>query len=66
MEVIRTALEGRVWHGGLTAIDDDGRVFQVDLLGTPIVGRDGRVLGMMAAVTAGRVRDPVCARQPPG
>ncbi|CCJ37511.1 putative PAS/PAC sensor protein [Methanoculleus bourgensis MS2] len=56
-EVVRAALEGEVWHGELTGIRSGGETFRVDLLGTPIIGRDGRVLGMMAAVTAGRVKD---------
>jgi len=56
-EVVRAALEGKVWHGELTGIRSGGETFRADLLGTPIIGRDGRVLGMMAAVTAGRVKD---------
>jgi PAS domain S-box-containing protein len=56
-EVVRAALEGEVWHGELTGIRSGGETFRVDILGTPIIGRDGRVLGMMAAVTAGRVKD---------
>jgi PAS domain S-box-containing protein len=56
-EVVRAALEGKVWHGKLTGIRSGGETFRADLLGTPIIGRDGRVLGMMAAVTAGRVKD---------
>ena len=56
-EVVRAALEGEVWHGKLTGIRSGGETFRADILGTPIIGRDGRVLGMMAAVTAGRVKD---------
>lgn len=56
-EAVRTALAGRIWHGELTGIRSGGETFRADLLGTPIIGRDGRVLGMMAAVTAGRVKD---------
>ena len=55
--VVRMVLDGRIWHGELTGLASDGRTFRADLLGTPIVGRDGRVLGMMAAVTLGRMTD---------
>lgn len=55
-EAVRTALAGRIWHGELTGIRSGGETFRADLLGTPIIGRDGKVLGMMAAVTAGRVK----------
>ncbi len=56
-EIIRIVLGGRAWHGELTAIDADGRAFLVDLLATPIIGKDDVVLGVMAAVTAGRSGD---------
>ena len=49
--VIRTAIDGGSWHGEQTGLRNDGSTFQADLLGTPIVSKDGRVLGMMAAAT---------------
>ncbi len=49
--IIRTVLNGGIWHGELAGLRNGSATFQVDLLGTPIVGNDGRVLGMMAAVT---------------
>jgi PAS domain S-box-containing protein len=49
--VIRTVSDGGSWHGEQTGLRNDGSTFQADLLGTPIVSKDGRVLGMMAAAT---------------
>ncbi|ABN58396.1 MAG: PAS domain S-box protein [Methanoculleus marisnigri] len=51
LDVIRTVIEGRSWHGEQTGIRSDGATFRVDLLGTPIVSHDGRVLGVMMAAT---------------
>lgn len=56
-EVVGTVLEGRIWHGELTGLGSGGKTFRADLLGTPIVAKDGRVLGMMAAVTEGGATD---------
>lgn len=53
-KIIRTVLEGESWHGEETGVRNNGEKFQVDLLGTPIVSENGRVLGMMAAATARR------------
>ncbi len=50
-EIIQTVLNGGIWHGELTGIGNSGEKFRADLLGTPIVGKDGRVLGMMAVAT---------------
>ncbi|MDV2481105.1 PAS domain-containing protein [Methanoculleus sp. Wushi-C6] len=51
-EIIRMVLDGGSWHGERAGIRNGGAKFRVDLLATPIIGEDGRVLGMMAAVTA--------------
>jgi len=53
-EIVRTVLDGGSWHGEETGVRSDGERFRVDLLGTPIVNENGRVLGMMAAATARR------------
>ncbi|WP_292364860.1 MULTISPECIES: PAS domain S-box protein [unclassified Methanoculleus] len=50
--VVGTVLGGGSWHGELAALRNGGEKFRADLLGTPIVAEDGRVIGMMAAVTA--------------
>ncbi len=50
--IVRAVIGGGSWHGEQTGIQSDGATFRADLLGTPIVSHDGRVLGMMAAVTA--------------
>ncbi|MDK2988662.1 MAG: hypothetical protein PWR16_191 [Methanoculleus sp.] len=50
--IVRTVLGGGSWHGELAALRNGGEKFRADLLGTPIVAEDGRVIGMMAAVTA--------------
>jgi PAS domain S-box-containing protein len=50
-EIIRTVLNGGIWHGELTGIGNSGEKFRADLMGTPIMGKDGRVLGMMAVAT---------------
>ena len=50
-EIIQTVLNGGIWHGELTGIGNSGEKFRADLMGTPIVGKDGRVLGMMAVAT---------------
>ncbi|MCM2465074.1 PAS domain S-box protein [Methanoculleus oceani] len=50
--IVRAVIDGGSWHGEQTGIQSDGATFRADLLGTPIVSHDGRVLGMMAAVTA--------------
>ncbi|HOI12560.1 MAG TPA: PAS domain-containing protein [Methanoculleus sp.] len=52
-EIVRMVLGGEHWHGEQTGIRNGGATFRADLLGTPIVTKDGRVIGMMAAVTAG-------------
>ncbi len=52
-EIVRAVLDGGAWHGEQTALRNDGTRFPVDLLGTPIVAEGGRVIGMMAAATAG-------------
>ena len=49
-EIVRMVLDGGHWHGEQAGIQKDGQKFRVDLLGTPIVTEDGRVIGMMAAV----------------
>ena len=49
--IIRTVIEGGNWHGKQTGIRNCGATFRADLLATPIFGSEGRVLGMMAAVT---------------
>jgi PAS domain S-box-containing protein len=54
LKIIQTVLEGESWHGEETGVRNNGEKFQVDLLGTPIVSENGRVLGMMAAATARR------------
>ena len=51
-KIVRTVLEGGSWHGEETGVRNNGERFRVDLLGTPIVNENGRVLGMMAAATA--------------
>ncbi|HOI12561.1 MAG TPA: PAS domain-containing protein [Methanoculleus sp.] len=51
-EIVRMVLGGEHWHGEQTGIRNGGATFRADLLGTPIVTKDGRVLGIMAAVTA--------------
>jgi PAS domain S-box-containing protein len=48
--IVRTVIDGGSWHGEQTGIQSDGAAFRTDLLGTPIVAEDGRVLGMMAAM----------------
>ncbi|MDK2889919.1 MAG: hypothetical protein PWR21_551 [Methanoculleus sp.] len=48
--IVRTVIDGGSWHGEQTGIRNDGEKFRADLLGTPIVSHDGRVLGMMAAM----------------
>jgi len=53
-KIIRTVIEGGSWHGEEIGVRNNGEKFQVDLLGTPIVSENGRVLGMMAAATARR------------
>ncbi|WP_292489999.1 PAS domain-containing protein [Methanoculleus sp. 10] len=55
-EIVRMVLGGDYWHGEQTGIRKGGATFRADLLGTPIVTEDGRVIGMMAAVTAGRAK----------
>jgi len=50
--VIHTVIGSGSWHGERTGIQSNGAAFRADLLGTAIVSHDGRVLGMMAAVTA--------------
>ena len=69
--IIRTVLDGGAWHGELVGVGNGGKTFRVDLLGTPIVAKDGRVLGMMAAATPlpeGRTetRAPGAGHHPPG
>lgn len=49
--IIQTVIDGGSWHGEQTGIRNGGEKFRADLLGTPIVSHDGRVLGMMAAAT---------------
>lgn len=51
-EIVRMVLGGEHWHGKQTGIRNGGATFRADLLGTPIVTKDSRVIGMMAAVTA--------------
>ncbi|MCT8335994.1 PAS domain S-box protein [Methanoculleus sp. Afa-1] len=51
-EIVQGVLNGGAWHGEQTARRSDGTRFPVNLLGTPIVAEGGRVIGMMAAVTA--------------
>ena len=61
-EMVRTVLGGKIWHGEQTGLGSGGKTFRVDLLGTPIIGKGGRVLGMMAAVTGGRATERTAGR----
>ncbi|MDN7011733.1 PAS domain S-box protein [Methanoculleus sp. FWC-SCC3] len=49
--IIQAVIDGGSWHGELAALRNGGEKFRADLLGTPIVVEDGRVIGMMAAAT---------------
>ncbi|KAF5087648.1 PAS fold protein [anaerobic digester metagenome] len=50
--IIQTVIDGGFWHGEVAGLRNGGEKFQADLHGTPIVAEEGRVIGMMAAVTA--------------